>query len=409
MCGIAGFCNPRNDFMQTQNKWISILETMNRTLKRRGPDDEGTYLSSHCGLSHVRLEIIDLLTGHQPMLKQNVSGTYSIVFNGEIYNMKPLREELKKKGADFATTSDTEVILNGFMLHREAFIKKLNGIFAIAIYHAEEKRLWLFRDRIGIKPLFFTLKDNTLVFASEIKGLFVYPDVNPVVDKNGLCEIFALGPARTCGNGVFQNIFELLPGEFLTFSMDGLNRQFYWKLESHPHEDSFLETVEKTAWLIEDSVKMQMLSDIPICTFLSGGLDSSLVTAICAKELQKQDRRLNTFSFDFKDNAKYFQSNSFQPSQDAPWAKKTSQYLNTSHHLLECDNTEQFNCLFRAVDAADLPCMADVESSLLYFCSKVVAYNKVTLTGECADEIFGGYPWFHQEKAFRTPAFPWSF
>lgn len=408
MCGIAGFCNPRNDFMQSQNKWISILEAMNRTLKRRGPDDKGTYLSSHCGLSHVRLEIIDLLTGHQPMIKQCASGNYSIVFNGEIYNMKPLREELKKAGTVFITNSDTEVILNGFMLYREDFIKKLNGIFAIAIYHAEEKRLWLFRDRIGIKPLFFTITDNTLVFASEIKGLFIYPGINPVVDKNGLCEIFALGPARTCGNGVFQNIFELLPGEFLTFSIDGLNRQFYWKLESRPHEDSFLETIEKTAWLIEDSVKMQILSDIPICTFLSGGLDSSLVTAICAKELQKQNRRLNTFSFDFKDNAKYFQSNSFQPSQDTPWAKKTSQYLNTAHHLLECDNTAQFECLFRAVDAADLPCMADVESSLLYFCSKVTAYNKVTLTGECADEIFGGYPWFHQEEAFRTSAFPWS-
>ena len=245
MCGIAGFCNPRNDFMQSQNKWISILEAMNHTLKRRGPDDEGTYLSSHCGLSHVRLEIIDLLTGHQPMIKQCASGNYSIVFNGEIYNMKPLREELKKAGTVFITNSDTEVILNGFMLYREAFIKKLNGIFAIAIYHAEEKRLWLFRDRIGIKPLFFTITDNTLVFASEIKGLFIYPGINPVVDKNGLCEIFALGPARTCGNGVFQNIFELLPGEFLTFSIDGLNRQFYWKLESRPHEDSFLETIEK--------------------------------------------------------------------------------------------------------------------------------------------------------------------
>lgn len=171
MCGIAGFCNPRNDFMQSQNKWISILEAMNHTLKRRGPDDEGTYLSSHCGLSHVRLEIIDLLTGHQPMIKQCASGNYSIVFNGEIYNMKPLREELKKAGTVFITNSDTEVILNGFMLYREAFIKKLNGIFAIAIYHAEEKRLWLFRDRIGIKPLFFTITDNTLVFASEIKGL----------------------------------------------------------------------------------------------------------------------------------------------------------------------------------------------------------------------------------------------
>lgn len=408
MCGIAGFCNPRKNFMHEQNKWLCVLESMNHVLKRRGPDDEGTYLSSHCGLAHVRLEIIDLLTGHQPMIKQTSSGTFSIVFNGEIYNMKTLQNELKKEGSLFTTTSDTEVILNGFLLHGESFIQKLNGIFAIAIYHKEEEKLWLFRDRLGVKPLFFTQKEETIVFASEIKGLFAYPDISPVVDKNGLCEIFALGPARTCGNGVFKNIFEVLPGEMLTFSNEGIHRHFYWKLESYPHEDSFSETIEKTAWLIKDSIKMQMLSDIPISTFLSGGLDSSLVTAICAKELQKQGQKLNTFSFDFKNNSQYFQSNDFQPSQDAPWAKKMSQYLHTSHHFLECDNKAQFDCLFRAVDAADLPCMADVESSLLYFCSKVVDYNKVTLTGECADEIFGGYPWFHKQEAFRTPAFPWS-
>ncbi len=168
------------------------------------------------------------------------------------------------------------------------------------------------------------------------------------------------------------------------------------------------ETIEKTAWLVEDAVKKQMLSDIPISTFLSGGLDSSLVTAICARELKKQGKVLNTFSFDFQDNNKYFESNSFQPSQDRPYVEQMVAFAGTNHHFLECSNQDQLECLYKAVDARDLPCMADVESSMLYFCSKVTDYNKVTLTGECADEIFGGYPWFHDAKAFQTDAFPWS-
>ena len=167
-------------------------------------------------------------------------------------------------------------------------------------------------------------------------------------------------------------------------------------------------TIEKTACLLSDSVKMQMLSDIPISTFLSGGIDSSLVTAICAKELKKQGKALNTFSFDFTDNQKFFKSNAFQPSQDRPYAEQMVSHCGTNHRFLECGNQEQFHCLYKAVDARDLPCMADVESSMLYFCSQVVRHNKVTLTGECADEIFGGYPWFHSKEAFETNAFPWS-
>ena len=200
----------------------------------------------------------------------------------------------------------------------------------------------------------------------------------------------------------------MLPGQCITFGKYSCEKCFYWKLESHPHEDSMDETIEKTAWLITDSVKKQMLSDIPISTFLSGGVDSSLVTSICAKELKKHGKRLNTFSFDFQDNDKYFQANSFQPSEDRPFVEQMTAYANTNHHFLECTNTEQLNCLYKAVDARDLPCMADVESSMLFFCSKVTKYNKVTLTGECADEIFGGYPWFHSKEAFETKAFPWS-
>lgn len=408
MCGIAGFFNPNMNYKQEEAKWLHILNEMNAVQKRRGPDGEGTYLDSMCGLAHVRLAIIDLITGQQPMVKKAGEQEYAITFNGEIYNMAELKKELLLEGAHFRTTSDTEVILEGYLLHGKDYIKKLNGIFAIAIWNSSKKELLLFRDRLGVKPLFYTLTDNTLVFSSEIKGLFAYPTVTPILDKDGLCEIFALGPAKSYGRGVFKDIFEVLPGQCITFGKYSCEKCFYWKLESHPHEDSMDETIEKTAWLITDSVKKQMLSDIPISTFLSGGVDSSLVTSICAKELKKHGKRLNTFSFDFQDNDKYFQANSFQPSEDRPFVEQMTAYANTNHHFLECTNTEQLNCLYKAVDARDLPCMADVESSMLFFCSKVTKYNKVTLTGECADEIFGGYPWFHSKEAFETKAFPWS-
>lgn len=408
MCGIAGFCNPFTEFAKEERKWRGILEKMNQVQKRRGPDDEGTYLNKGCGLAHVRLSIIDLVTGHQPMIKKAEARECAIVYNGEIYNMGELKKELQNEGACFETTSDTEVILEGYMLHGVDYIKRLNGIFAIAIWDANQESLYLFRDRLGIKPLFYTMAGETLVFSSEIKGLFEYPQITPVLDRDGLCEIFALGPAKSYGKGVFKNVMEVLPGQFIRFAKHTWEQKPYWELVSKPHEDSFDETVEKTAWLLEDSVKKQMLSDIPISTFLSGGVDSSLVTAICAKELKKQGKVLNTFSFDFKDNKKYFKSNSFQPSEDRPWVDQMVDYCQTNHHYLECDNMELIDYLFKAVDARDLPCMADVESSLLYFCSKVVGINSVTLTGECADEIFGGYPWFHKKEAFEADAFPWS-
>ena len=408
MCGIAGFCNPRGEYAHEEAKWQNILNQMNRIQKHRGPDDEGTYLHPRCGLAHVRLKIIDLVTGQQPMIKKEGERECAIVFNGEIYNMKELKEDLVLQGISFRTESDTEVILAGFMLHGHEYIKKLNGIFAIALWDSLSCCLHLFRDRLGVKPLFYTRKEDTLIFSSEIKGLFAYPGVQPQLDQEGLCEIFALGPAKTYGKGVFKDIKELLPGHHLTYHPGHLDVSAYWKLESRPHEDSFPQTLEKTSWLLEDAISRQMLSDIPISTFLSGGIDSSLVTAVCAKELHKQGKQLNTFSFDFKNNHQHFRSNPFQPSEDRPFVEEMVRFSQTRHYYLECSNEQQIEYLYKAVEARDLPCMADVESSMLYFCRLVKEYNTVTLTGECADEIFGGYPWFHSQTAFDTPAFPWS-
>ncbi len=408
MCGIAGFSNHRINFLSKKDKWNHILGRMNNIQKHRGPDGEGENLLEHCGLAQVRLAIIDLKTGTQPMTRRGGRGDYTIVFNGEIYNMLSLKKELIKKGYLFQTTSDTEVVLQGFIEEGVAFIQKLNGIFAFAIWSHRDEVLTLVRDRVGIKPLFYTMKQNTIVFSSEIKGIFQFPEIEAVLDKEGISEVFGLGPAKTYGKGVFKGVEEVLPGYYYQYSKEGLRLVNYWKLKSAVHTDTFEETVEKTRYLLTDSIKKQMLSDVPLCTFLSGGIDSSLVTAICSEELKKEGKVLDTFSFDFAGNEKNFKANSFQPSQDRPFVDKMVEYAGTNHRYLECDKEALFYGLEKAVDGRDLPCMADVESSLLYFCGLVAKTNKVTLTGECADEIFGGYPWFYKKDCFESDTFPWA-
>lgn len=408
MCGIAGFCDFSIDYKAAEPAWFTVLEQMNRIQKHRGPDEEGICLYRHCGLAHVRLSILDLHTGHQPMSMGIGDNCYTIVYNGEIYNMSELKDELMAEGSIFHTTSDTEVILTGYIQHGKKFIEKLNGIFAFAIWDERKQKLILIRDRAGVKPLFFTRLQDTFLFSSEIKGILQFPGMKATVDHEGLCEVFGLGPAKTPGKGVFKDIHEVLPGQCLEITQTGVTDFFYWKLLSRPHEDSYRETVEKTAYLVEDAVKKQMLSDVDICTFLSGGLDSSLVTAICSEELKKKGKTLKTYSFDFIDNQKYFQSNAFQPSMDRPFAQEMTEFSHTSHSYLECSNMDLYSDLFVSVEARDLPCMADVEASLLYFCRIVSRENKVVLTGECADEIFGGYPWFHRKECFEADIFPWS-
>lgn len=408
MCGIAGFSNPHQDYNRETQKFETILKNMHLSLNHRGPDDEGTYLTKTFGLSHARLSIIDLVSGHQPMTRRAGGYDYSIAYNGEIYNMKELKSDLLSKGWEFETTSDTEIILVGFIEYGPDFVKKLNGIFAFAITDERNKQLFLFRDRSGVKPLFYTRSGDDLIFGSELKALFEYPGVKPRLDMNGLNEIFSIGPAKTYGCGVFKGIDELLPGFFLVYGISGMKLIQYWKLESRVHEDGYEETVEKTSFLVSDAIKRQMVSDVPICTFLSGGVDSSIVSAVCAAELKKQGKQLNTFSFDFVDNSKFFKSNDFQPSRDRPYVEKMVDFLDSNHMYLECDNQSMADCLLDSVNARDLPAMADVDSSMLYFCSQVKNYNKVTLTGECADEIFGGYPWFHKKECFEADTFPWT-
>lgn len=332
-----------------------------------------------------------------------------IAFDGVIYNSEELKRELRGRGVKFTKGDALEICLKGYREYGGDFFRKINGAFALALWDGKKRRTVLCRDKIGIKPLYYTRIRNKIFFGSKIQDVMEKSGIDAVVTKEGLCEIFALGPAKSRTNNIFQHIEEVLPAQYIVFESGKTEKSRYWQLESHVHEDTFPETVEKTAWLIKDAVKRQMQADVPICTFLSGGIDSSLVTAICAKELKKQGQQLDTFSFDFEGNQKYFKANAFQPSQDRPWVEKMVQYAGTKHRYLECDNEDLVSYLYKAVDAADLPCMADVEGSMLYFCEQTVKERKVVLTGEGADEIFGGYPWFYKEESFARRAFPWSF
>ena len=394
MCSIAGFYNSNRIFNTEHERYSYILNDMNKALAHRGPDAQNTVLSSHCGMAHTRLSIRDVARGEQPMKKVIGENTIYIVYNGEIYNTKELKSELFALGYTFDTTSDTEVILNCFLHFGPDFVHRLNGIFAFAIYDEHIQTIYLYRDHFGVKPLYYSVTDDgTLVFASEIKGLLYYPGIRPVIDARGLCEVFGIGPSKTPGCGVFQNIDEVKPGHFMKFSPYGMTDFTYYRITSNPHTDSYEDTVEKVRYLVKDSIERQ--------------IDSSIVSSVCAAKLREQGKKLHTFSFDFKDNSKYFKSNAFQPEQDRPYVDMMVAHIGSDHTYLTCNYSDLADYLYTSVESRDMPTMADVDSSLLYFCSLVAKEYKVVLTGECADEIFGGYPWFYREELLSSDTFPW--
>lgn len=408
MCGIAGFCSFRRNYLKDGPYWQKVLADMRTSIGHRGKDGAGEFLREHAGFGHARLSIRDLSFGAQPIVRTVNGNTYVIIYNGEIYNAGELKGELEASGYRFETATDTEVILYAYIHRGTDSFRDLNGIFAFAVWDDAAQRLVLCRDRAGVKPLFYGFQDGALLFASEIKALFRYPGFVPQADLDSFREIFGIGPARTAGNGVFKGVSELLPGYYAVCGRDGFLQTRYWALCAREHTDTYGETVEKVSFLVRDAVTRQMVSDVPVCSFLSGGIDSSIVTAVASDCLQKNGAALNTFSFDFRQNDVYFRPNAFQPDQDRPYVLEMLRRYPTSHVFLECDEAELADLLLPAVDAKDLPGMADVDASLLYFCRLVAPHNKVALTGECADEIFGGYPWFYREELVMTDGFPWS-
>ncbi|GAB6136999.1 asparagine synthase (glutamine-hydrolyzing) [Halanaerobaculum tunisiense] len=405
MCGIAGWIDWEQDLTNRHN----VLQKMEDTLQLRGPDESGDWISQNVGLVHRRLIVIDPTGGKQPMVKSKNGNKYVMVYNGELYNTSDLRNKLQQRGYTFTGHSDTEVLLTSYIEWGLECAQYLNGIYAFAIWDVGRERLYMARDRIGVKPLFYSRFGSSLVFGSELKSLLAHPDIEAKIGREGLAEILAIGPGRTPGHGVFKGIKELKPGYYLVYDQDGLRKRQYWKLESKPHEDNVEETISKVRELFVDTVQRQLVSDVPICALLSGGLDSSAITSVASNALQEADKgQLHTYSVDYEGNEEHFEANDFQPDPDSKWIGLMSDYATTKHHDVILPNSKLVEGLKKGVYARDLPGMADIDVSLYLFCQEIEQDFTVAVSGECADEIFGGYPWYYREEALQANTFPWS-
>jgi len=400
MCAIAGMIGV--EFNE------ATIQKMLRTMQRRGPDAEGRFCLENSCLLHTRLAVIDLHRGHQPMLLSWAGEQYVLVYNGEIYNTDEIRKELIANGHVFQSHSDTEVLLHAYVQWGEECVEKVNGIFAFAVLEVNAGRLFLARDRLGVKPLFYMLHQNGLLFASEMKTILAYPGVKAQIDAEGVAEILLLGPGRTPGCGIFHNMQELEPGCCAYYFEQRLKIKRYWKLTDREHTESFDETVSHIRYLVTDAIKRQMISDVPLGTFLSGGLDSSLISSVCSQERRSAGEELLTFSVDYQDNEKYFVPGKFQPNSDNRFIDIMRQQLHSKHHWTVLTADDLINALEDATKARDLPGMADVDFSLLAFCGQIRSHVTVALSGECADEIFGGYPWYRDPNIRAQEGFPWA-
>ncbi|GGG20677.1 asparagine synthetase B [Paenibacillus abyssi] len=405
MCGITGWIDWTHDLTHQSES----LEKMTETLAPRGPDASGAWITKHCALGHRRLSVIDPENGAQPMVRISGDDTYVIVYNGELYNALELRRELENRGRRFTTNCDTEVLLVAYIEWGMDCLDRFNGIFAFAIWDNKDERLFLARDRLGVKPLFYSRANQLFLFGSEPKAILAHPACPPEVGAEGLAEVFMMGPARTPGHGVYRHLSELRPGQCLIADRSGVRIRTYWQLESKPHTESIEETAAQVKFLLQDTVERQLISDVPICTLLSGGLDSSALTTLAVHYYEQTGQgSVHTYSVDYVDNDKHFKANAFQPNSDAPWITRMTSHLGTIHHPVQFDTPELADALDAAVAARDLPGMADVDGSLYLFCREIKKGATVALSGEAADEIFGGYPWFHREEALNAGTFPWA-
>lgn len=377
-----------------QPDYNSFINAAN-TLNHRGPDEEGFLFTNNHLFGHKRLAIIDIDNGHQPMTILN----HHLIYNGELYNTEYLKKLLNDKNITLSSHSDTEILLRLLMLLGDKALNHLNGIFSFVYEYKDE--LIIARDQFGVKPLYYTIINNDILVASEIKAILKYTN-EAVVNTEGLCELLGMGPSHSLGKTIYKNIFEVKPGEVLYFNKNGLTKRQYYTLKAYKNTLSYNDTVSRVNELLTDSIKRQMISDVDISTFLSGGLDSSIISTIAAKNKDKID----TFSIDYEDNKNEFKPNDFEIAADRDYAKLVSDDIKSNHHNIIIDNNTLVDYLKKSVDAKDSPGMTDIDSSMLFLASNVSKYYKVSMSGECADEIFAGYPWYYKkEKECNT--FPW--
>ena len=397
ICGILGGSGLESE---------KIIKEMNATMKNRGPDQSGIFSDGDIHLAHNRLAIIDVENGRQPMTRIYGGVSYTIVYNGEIYNTAELTEIIKSRGITPETYCDTEVVLWLYILFGEKCAEMLNGIFAFAVFNGRTKEVCLVRDRFGIKPLFYAFDGKTMIFASEIKAILKYPSIKPIVDEKGIWQLIFLTPVRLTG-GIFRNVSELEPAHYGIWRDGTFKKRRYWELKAAVCTESRDEVIAHTRFLLTDAIERQLVSDVPLCTLLSGGLDSTVISGVAARCLKERGEELSTYSFEYEGNRESFHSSLFQPQSDDDYARFAAEFLGTEHHILTASTEDVVNALKPAAAARDFPGQADIDSSLYYFCSLIKKNHTVALSGECADEIFGGYPWFYRPEMLESPFFPW--
>ncbi|MFN8239993.1 MAG: asparagine synthase (glutamine-hydrolyzing) [Bacteroidales bacterium] len=383
MCGIAGII----DFGGTAGRERTV-ESMLRSISYRGPDESGIYNSPHATIGNVRLSIIDIASGQQPLADE--SGRYWIVFNGEIFNYKELRHDIESKGCRFATNSDTEVLVQLYAMYGSKCLSMLNGQFAVAIWDKVEEKLFIARDRVGIRPVFYNLTGNVLTFGSEIKAVFKNSSINPELSPESLSQVYTYWTAIT-PNTVFKNVRELSPGHYMTFSRQGLKIEKFWDITytEKNHSISLPDAVERFDELFSDAVRIRLRADVEVAAYLSGGIDSS-TTVSYIKNIEPGI--LNTFSIGF-DEADF---------DETAYQNEAARYLDTNHKAIKCTSKEIAESIPRVVWHSETPMTRTAPAPMLLL-SKLVRENniKVVITGEGADEILSGYDIFKEDKIRR--------
>ncbi len=399
MCGITGWVSYRRNLTHEQ----ATIDAMTQTMACRGPDAAGTWSEPHVALGHRRLAVIDLPGGAQPMRVSTPDGDVVMVYSGEAYNFTELRDELSDK--EFFSDSDTEVVLRGYLRWGPAVADRLNGMYAFAIWDGRTRELVMIRDRMGIKPFYFYPTADGVLFGSEPKAIFANPLPKRVVDVNGLRELF--GPVKTPRNAIWQGMQEVEPGTIVTVSENGIKTRTYWRLEAKPHKDSVEDTVLNVRDLLDDIVRRQLIADVPRCVLLSGGLDSSAITAIAAGQLNEPVR---SFAVDFVGQEENFQPDELRGTPDSPYVHDVADYVKTDHTDIVLDHNALSDPELRrkVITARDMPLgFGDTDASLYLLFKAIRGQSTVALSGESADEIFGGYKQFHDPAIQQTDFFPW--
>ncbi|MEU6016435.1 asparagine synthase (glutamine-hydrolyzing) [Streptomyces sp. NPDC047515] len=406
MCGIAGWVSFDRDLRAAAD--MATLDAMTETMACRGPDDRGTWTAEHAGLGHRRLAIIDLPGGRQPMTVGTPEGDVALVYSGEAYNFTELRTELTARGHRFLTDSDTEVVLHGYLEWGESLAERLNGMYAFALWDGRHDKLVMIRDRMGVKPFYYWPTADGVLFGSEPKAILANPLARPRVTLDGLRELFTL--VKTPGHAVWDGMYEVQPGTVVTVDRGGLRRHVYWRLETRPHTDDQDTSVARVRTLLDDIVRRQLVSDVPRCVLLSGGLDSSAVTLLAAQQLARSGEKVRTFAVDFVGRTENFVADELRTTPDTPFVHDVAREAGTIHRdiVLDPDALADPEVRARMIRARDIPMgLGDMDASLYLLFRAIREHSTVALSGESADEVFGGYLQFFDEEARKADTFPW--